>query len=182
MRKSMGWSSAFLLGVLVPAVSFAELSHAQDAAVVFTAAGPAGMKIEGKTSDLGVSEKDGSVTVVVPLANLDTGISLRNKHMREKYLEVQKYPRAELVVARTELKLPAGGAEVRGTAGGQMTIHGQTRPVTLQYTARLANGRYEVQGTTRIDIKEFGIDVPSYLGVTVKPGVDLSASFSVADR
>ena len=39
-------------------------------------------------------------------ASLDTGIDLRNKHMREKYLEVQKYPNAVLTVDRSTLHFP----------------------------------------------------------------------------
>ena len=34
------------------------------------------------------------VQVEVDLASLDTGISLRNKHMRENHLETEKYPSA----------------------------------------------------------------------------------------
>jgi polyisoprenoid-binding protein YceI len=133
VRKVLTWSSAF---VLAPAAALATLSEARSASVVFTAAGPAGLMIEGKTSELGVTEAQGNVSIVVPLANLDTGISLRNRHMREKYLEVEKYPRAELVVSRAALGLSAGGGDAHGKIPGQMTIRGRTRPVTVEYTAK----------------------------------------------
>src|SRR5581483_4442375 len=84
----------------VSAASYAALSTATDAKVTFGAAGPAGFKIEGTTSELSVSEGGGNVMVSVPLANLTTGIALRDHHMKEKYLEVAKYPAAVLTVAR----------------------------------------------------------------------------------
>ena len=70
----------------------AALSSAKDAHVEFEAAGPAGMKIEGTTTDLNVSTTAGTSSSTVPLANLSTGIALRDQHMKEKYLEVPKYP------------------------------------------------------------------------------------------
>lgn len=183
MRKpSWSMTSLVFAAVMLPAVAFAALAKSGDAAVTFLAVGPAGLKIEGKTSDLDVTDGDGKVKIGVPLANLDTGISLRNKHMREKYLEVQKFPRAELVVERASLKLPSEGAEATGTTSGQMTIHGQTKPVTVNYTARQQGGTFAVTGSAKINIKDFGIDVPSYLGVTVKPDVELAVRFSATDR
>jgi polyisoprenoid-binding protein YceI len=182
MRKLSRWTVPFVLTLLLPTLAYAALARTGDASVVFVALGPAGLKIEGKTSDLDLSERDGKVTVSVPLANLDTGIALRNKHMREKYLEVAKFPRAELMVDKASLKVPSEGAEATGTTTGSMTIHGQSKPVTFQYTARLSNGTYSVTGSTHLNIKDFGIDVPSYLGVTVKPDIDVSVRFSALDR
>ncbi len=168
---------------LLSGTALAALGQAESASVTFTALGPAGLRIEGKTSELDVKETEGVVTIGVPLAHLDTGISLRNKHMREKYLEVDKYPRAELTVNRTELKLPLGGGDTAGRIPGTMTIHGKTRPVTVDFTAKSSGGgKYAVVGSTHIDVKEYGIDVPSYLGVTVKPGVDLNVGFTATDK
>ena len=93
-----------------------------------------------------------------------------------------KKPRAELVVDRSTLKHPASGAEASGDATGQMTIHGQTKTVPFHYSERLSGSTYAVSGTVRINIKEFGIDVPSYLGVTVKPEVDVDVRFAAADQ
>lgn len=181
MRK-LPWLAATLFATAVPALAFAAFTRTGTPAVAFHATGPAGLKIDGKTAELEVSDSDGKVKISVPLANLDTGISLRNRHMREKYLEVGKYPRAELVVERSALKLPADGTEATGTATGQMTIHGQTKPVPFKYSARLSGGTYAVNGSAHINIKEFGIEVPSYLGVTVKPDVDIDVRFDAVDR
>ncbi len=57
---------------------------------------------------LKIEEADGNVVLDVPLTNLVTGIALRDKHMKEKYLEVQKSPgrhtrrRAERIAYSTE--------------------------------------------------------------------------------
>lgn len=167
--------------VLLPSGASGQLRRTGTPAVEFSAAGPAGLKIDGKTDALDVAEADATITIRVGLAQLDTGIALRNKHMREKHLETDKYPFAELVVPRSSLQQPQDGDEVTTSVTAPITIHGRTKPVSIRYRARRAGTTYEVQGTTRVNMKEFGIDVPSYLGVTVKPDVEITVRFSMLD-
>ena len=148
----------------------------------FKASGPAGLDIVGKTSDIVVSESGKEILVKVALANLDTGIGLRNRHMREKYLEVAKYPSADLTVARGDLKFPEEGKEVASEATGELKIHGKGRKVHFGYHAKKGSDGFDVSGSMRIDIRDFGIAVPSYLGVSVKPNVDISVHFAAKDK
>jgi hypothetical protein len=50
----------------------------------------------------------------------------------------------------------------------------------VHYSAKGDGTSNSAQGKFRLNMTEFGIVVPSYLGVTVKPDVDVSASFRVA--
>jgi hypothetical protein len=93
LRKWL-WTAPVAFGIVTMSVAgFAALSSASDAHVSFQASGPAGMKIEGTTPDLTVADDGTNVVVTVPLGNLNTGIALRDHHMKEKYLEVPKFPR-----------------------------------------------------------------------------------------
>ena len=181
MRRLVVLGLALCGSALLPTEAIAQFSRTGAPSVTFTASGPAGVKIEGKTNDLDVAEVDTSVKVVVKLAGLDTGIALRNKHMREKYLETGAFPTAELIVARAALQVPQDSGEVTASVSAQMTIHGQTKPVTIRYEARRSGTTYQVQGTTRVNMTDFGISVPSYLGVTVKPEVAIAVRFSIID-
>jgi polyisoprenoid-binding protein YceI len=155
--------------------SLAGYSRAGDSAVSFTATGPGGLKIVGKGKDISVNDDDRNVTIVVPLAQFDTGIELRNKHMKEKYLEVAKYPNAELVVAKSDI--PAAGGE--GDASGTMKIHGQSKPVRFHYKVAKNGDKLGVTGTTRVSLTDFGIEEPSFMGAKVRPEVDVTATFGV---
>jgi polyisoprenoid-binding protein YceI len=184
MKTPLKFSIAALPLVLS---SFAALGHAafsapKDVKVGFAASGPAGLKIEGSTKELTVTEADGNVTVDVPLASLATGIALRDQHMKDKYLEVSKYPLATLTVARSALKVPANGARASADAPATLKLHGQARPVTVHYDATTdADGTgVAIHGELHIRMDDFGIAIPSYLGVTVKPPVDVTADFKVA--
>jgi polyisoprenoid-binding protein YceI len=171
--------SASILGV--SALAHAALSSPTNKHVGFVASGPAGMKIEGSTSELDLADQGENLVISVPLANLTTGIGLRDRHMKEKYLEVQKYPAATLSVARSALKLPAGGDRVEVDVPSTVTLHGQARQVTVHYEAKRDGPTVVLtRGTFRINMNDFGITVPTYLGVTVKPDVDVSANFRVA--
>lgn len=150
----------------------------------FTAVGPAGLSIVGTTPDLAVAEDpQGNVAVTVTLGTLTTGIALRDKHMREKYLEVQTYPTAVLRVPRASLKVPAASQSGTFDVPGTMTIHGTTKPVVFHYTAKNdGQTAYAVTGSLTLDMTDYGIQRPSYLGVSVKPSVDISVSFTADDK
>src|SRR5438046_2728106 len=74
--------------------------------VEFLATGrPSALKIRGKikedakdalTGKLQVTGANVTGTAKLALDMLDTGIDLRNKHMKEKYLETGKFPTAEV--------------------------------------------------------------------------------------
>jgi polyisoprenoid-binding protein YceI len=158
---------------LATVAAHAALARAGDAQVSFTATGPGGLSIVGSTSELTVAETADQVVVTVPLRNLDTKIDLRNKHMRDKYLEVGKYPNAELRVAKSAVSAPSGKTT------GQLTLHGKTQPVTFNYTTKPEGAVTSVTSKFRIAMPDFGIEKPGYSGLSVKPDVDVDVSFHV---
>ncbi len=176
-------AAAFFVAVLaLSTAAHAKLSRAGEPSVSFTTAGPGGLKINGTTTALTVVDDAQAVVVTVALGNLTTGIGLRDKHMREKYLQTPTYPNASLRVARGDLKFPAAGAQAEGDAPGTMTIHGQNHSVTVHYTIKRDGAAYGVSGAVRVNMKDYGIEVPTYLGVTVKPDVDIAVRFDAKDE
>lgn len=177
------WISAAAAGVLGFSVAaHAKLSKVSGPDVSFTLIGPAGMKIVGTGNELKVADDGTAVKVTVPLANMKTGISVRDKHMHEKYLQSGNFPTADLSVPRASLKIPAAGSNVAQDATGSLTLHGKTKPVNFHYTSSREGTKFKVHGTMHLNMNEYGIEVPSYLGVTVKPDVDVVAQFEVADE
>ena len=58
----------------------------------------------------------------VDLRSLDTGLDLRNEHMRDKYLETDKFPNAVFELDPLEI-----GSK---TFTGLMTLHGRSKKIT----------------------------------------------------
>ena len=88
----------------------AAITSPSGAAVLVSMQGTAGLHIEGTTHELAISERDGELVFQVPLAGVDTGIGLRNRHMRG-YLDTAHFPDAELHVARKAVGLPRPGED-----------------------------------------------------------------------
>jgi polyisoprenoid-binding protein YceI len=180
-QASLIGGASLLALITFSLVAAAKLNKTGDANTSFKAAGPAGLNIEGKTADMTVADDGATVTITVPLANLSTGIELRDKHTKNA-LEADKYPTVVLTVARGALKFPAAGAESSGDAPGKMTLHGKTNDVTIHYTAKLSGDTLSVAGSTRINVNDYDIKPPSYLGVSVKPDVDVATTFQAKDN
>lgn len=180
MRRILFALSAATL-LTVSLVADAKLTKTGSATGGFHAVGPGGLAIDGKTSDVSVADDGTTVTVTIAFANIDTGMSLRNKHTKED-LEADKYPNATLKVPRSALKFPAAGTETSGDAKGSLTIHGQTKDVSFHYTAKLSGDVYDVKASSRIHVGDYGVKPRSYLGVSIKPDVDIYASFQAKDN
>ena len=172
---------ALALTIAVPLVAHAKLTKTGDAVGRFKASGPAGLAINGTTTDVAVSDDGTQVTVEVKLGAIQTGITLRDGHTK-KALEVDTYPSAKLTVPRASLKFPDAGKETSGDVKGNLTIHGQTKEVTFHYSAKKDGDTISVKGNAPIKIDDYGIKPPSYLGVSVKNDVIIETEFQAKDN
>lgn len=115
----------------------------------------------------------------VDLQTLDTGIGLRNTHLREKYLEVGKgagFDRAvlsEIVVSGADLAAGSG----KGTFKGVLALHGTRKPVGGDVRLTPSSGHVKVDATFPVQLPDFGITEPRYLGVGVRDQVQVRARF-----
>ncbi len=149
--------------------------------IEFEAVGrPSMMKVRGKaaetTGTLSIENGAALGSFTLDLTHLDTGISLRNQHMKEKYLEIQKFPRAILTLK--PILLPEGwqiGKTLEGPFQGILNLHGVERNIEGQFKIA-ANS--EIQTQFEIKLSDFKIDIPSYLGVTIADTVKVSTIFS----
>lgn len=163
--------------VLLASPALAQVERAGGASATFSGKGPGGFKLEGKTEQVSLKDDGKTVTIVVPLGTLKTGIDLRDRHMREKYLEVEKYPDAVLEVPWSAIQLPADGQTSTQTVPGKMTLHGKTHDVSVTYTLKRAGDAYDASGKVPLNLKDYDINLPNYLGVTVKPEIETLTSF-----
>ena len=100
------------------------------------------------------------ISIDIDTTTADTRHAERNRHIRgSDFLDVKKYPEAKFVSTSYE-----EGADGKGTLEGDLTLHGVTRPVTIQ-TNKVGEGKdpwggYRVgfEGNTTITMADFGID------------------------
>jgi len=146
-----------------------------------------GGRFEAKTAavkgEVTVSEgrPDVAGTFSVDLRTLDTGIGLRNTHLRDNYLEVSRGPAYETaVLSDVVLDAPAPARGRSATVGfkGVLSVHGNARPVagTAEVSHKGEAMDVKVKFPVRIDVYE--IARPTYLGVGVSNqiGVEVRAT------
>ena len=95
-----------------------------------------------------------------------TGIDKRDEHMRERYLEVAKFP-----IATLELKPMPAFAPGKGAFEGVLDLHGNKRPVSGSIEIRKRQQAFEVEGDFQIKLGDFGIAIPKFAGITVAEDV-----------
>lgn len=169
-----------LSGVSVSFAADAALAKSGDSTVTFHATATGGMKIDGTTSDLTVKDDGKVVRITVPLANLTTKMSLRDKHMKEA-LEVDKFPSTSFAVLRTDLKFPEKGKSVTSEVPGTLNLHGVGKSVKIKYTATCDGDKYSVTTSFTVDMGAHDITKPKYAGLTVANDVNVDVAFALKE-
>lgn len=160
----------------------ADLKLDGDSTVTATVKGPAGLNIVAKTSNVVVEDDGPDISFTVPIDSLKTGISLRDEHMR-KALETERFSDVKLVLHDSDLRRPGVDDSTSSNVVGALTLHGVTRPVTVHYEAvGDCENHIGVKVNFSLDMRAFGVEPPSYFGVSVKPNVNVTAQVRLADQ
>lgn len=152
--------------------------------VTFYAEGsPGALDIEGKSGELSLTDDGTTVTAKVPLASVSTGIDLRDDHMKNKYMGIASFPDLLLRFNRADLKVPTdAGQSTTGTLAATFSAHGVEQPVTVTYTVKKGKSALEVDASFDYDISKHGVEIPSYLGITVDPAQNAKVRFDMLDQ
>lgn len=131
------------------------------------------------TSATGSPTFDGSFAV--DLRTLDTGIGLRNEHLRDKYLEVNSGPGFDTAtLSEIDLKgFSPGAPEWNGSFAGLLTLHGTSRTITGTADVRQAGGTLRAKASFPVRLSDYSIHKPRYLGIGVKDTVRVEVTFAV---
>ena len=119
----------------------------------------------------------------VDLAALDTGIGLRNDHLRGSYLEVERGPAfRHAVLSGVALRepLPDGDGRHETAFTGTLVLHGVEREVEGEAALRRRDGRLRVEATLSLSLEAFDIPPPRYLGVGVRDEVRVTVAFDAS--
>lgn len=177
IKEKMGILPIFAL--LIPTLATAAIplkNQPGSGQVKFLAVGrPSALKVHGTaTGPAGNLQLDGTQlkgAVTFALEKLDTGIALRNEHMKEKYLQVKEHPEAKLTLldAPVEADFAKSLSTSEKKFRGKLFLHGKEKEVSGTFEAK--NGL--VKAKFPITLSDFAIDVPKYLGITIANTVDL---------
>jgi hypothetical protein len=115
-------------------------------------------------------------SVFVALDALDTGIALRSRHLKEKYLETAKFPTAELTLGA--VAVPEGSSDFdfpKLPFQATLKLHGAERPIEGTASVRRQSGKLKFALRFDLRLSEFSIPSPDFLGVKAADGVLVKA-------
>lgn len=111
--------------------------------------------------------------VLIELSTFETGISLRDRHLRNNYFEVQRG--AEFAVAKLE-NIKVERLSGKSTFRGTLMLHGVRREISGTADVQ-SNGRgYRLNATFPLRISDFKIPEPQYLGVGVTDEISIQVA------
>ena len=98
----------------------------------------------------------------VDLNTLDTGIGLRNRHMRNNYLETEKYPSASY---KGKLVKVERISETNYTvqSKGVMTIHGNGQPLLVNATITNNGEKFQMTCRFKVKLSDYKIKIPKLM-------------------
>ena len=149
--------------------------------VLFDAVGrPSALKIHGKgiapRGQIVIEDGLASGDLVFDLETLDTGIKLRNEHMKQKYLETSKFSQAKLTL--TKLSVPAAlKADSKIDAApfeGVLSLHGVQKPVKGMAKLARASNQLSIDANFGLKIVDYGINSPTFAGITMAEDVQIT--------
>lgn len=134
--------------------------------------------VSGRVDDSASSPSVRLVVNAKEMRVLDPKVSEKDraeiqKDMHAKVLESERYPTIEFV----STKIEQAGAD-HWTVTGNLSLHGQTKPVTVSVTRN--GGRYT--GEAKFRQTEFGITPISVAGGTVKVKDEVKVTFEIGVR
>jgi polyisoprenoid-binding protein YceI len=132
----------------------------------------------GAGTDLGASE----FHFEVDLASLDTGIGLRNRHMRDRYLDTDRFPFAAFTGRIKVLELVSPG-NFRVVAAGDLSIHGVDRGREVECgIGPVDSGTHElgdlrVQCSFTVALSDHEIPIPRFMFMRINEVMELDLDF-----
>ena len=109
----------------------------------------------------------------VELQTLETGIGIRDRHMKNNYLEVEKGPGFATATIE-DIRIEKLEGKTVFTA--MLSLHGQKKKVSGAAELQQKDGKIRVQAQFPVKVSEFEIPAPTYLGVGVKDEIQIKVS------
>ena len=120
--------------------------------------------------------KNSEVYFEVDLNSIDTGIGLRNRHMRENYLETDHFPityfKGKIIKA-----VQTNENEFEVLVQGKMFIHGVERLKSIKGTMQAVGDTYRIQSAFDVKLSDYKIAIPSIMFYKIDETMKLVVDF-----
>lgn len=168
--------------------------EAQSASVKFLATtNLSAVSIHGQSNELKahamVSHENGQLLLENLEASVDpksinTGMSMRDHHMREKIFSdgSSNFPELRFHSSRALCADPAKGKESICQVEGTFSLRGKSKPFALPLRIKSDANRYRLSAEGQLKLTDYGITPPCQLGVCVTDAVKIKIDMLAEER
>jgi len=124
--------------------------------------------------------KNSEIYIEVDLNALDTGIGLRNRHMRENYLETNRFPITHFkgkMISSTVVNDSTISIETKG----RIFIHGVEQPLIVSANFIKKTDGYQIQTNFIVKLSDFQIEIPSIMFYKIDENMTIQLDFYVKE-
>jgi polyisoprenoid-binding protein YceI len=174
----------FILALMTFISSFSSAApfKVTEAKVEFLAlATPGALKIAGKQAsnstlktDIKIESNKVTGSSTIQMDSFSTGIGLRDKHMKENYLESSKFPDSSFTYKKLALPKDITGENI--PFEGTLKLHGIEKPITGLLKTEKKNSALILEHFFKIKTSDFGISTPKYMGVVMGEEVEIKVT------
>lgn len=178
-----------ILLLMIP-ISFAatkvDLSRQKSEVEFFAIGKPSFLKINGTGGKLnGKLELDNNQIkgrFAVKMDDFSTGISMRDQHMKEKYLETAKFADAWIEVEKIDL--PADFLKTKKVYSnvpfyGKLSLHGVEKAVKGVADVDTTKDAPTVSAEFKVLVSDYQIGIPTYMGIKVADEITIKTRMSL---
>lgn len=132
--------------------------------------------------------------VTVPIANLKTGIALRDEHLRsESWLNAEKFPNAEFMLNGIEgAKNLSDGVAANVNLTGKFSVHGVSKeisiPAKITYFKESAKTKVRTEGNLlvvnakfNVKLSDYNVQIPDMVKGKLSEDVEVTVNFIASD-
>lgn len=130
-------------------------------------------QLKGKVSYDETASRIKAADVSARVNAIDTGLSLRNDHMRNKYLQEERYPAIHFHIENAPIPAAPG---TKGTVEGTFTIKDKTQHKSIELTVERAKApkHLSVHSVFPLNILDYGIPQPTMAIVSMEPVIEVT--------
>lgn len=107
--------------------------------------------------------------------------SLMQEHFNEKYVESDKYPKATFtgrITNMDDINVAQKGVYIANVQG-EITIHGETRPLQTPVSLAVGDNGIEANATFPLKVKDFKITIPSLVARNIAEVIEVRLAFNL---
>lgn len=122
------------------------------------------------------------VDFYLDLASLKTGNRLRDKHMRDNYLEISEYPFAEFTGSITSPFDLQTKSSQEVMVEGEFTIHGVTKSISVSGTLQKKGVNLLLNASWKVKLGDYNIGIPKLMFLELSETQDVSISATLSPQ